>query len=71
MALISSGFLHTYVSYLDEPCTACLLLLSVDSEQFSVLSECKKKIVEVSTVRLCVELLVYYDDSTLLFPFRG
>jgi len=39
--------MYAYISYLDEPCNACLLLLTVDNGAFSVLSECKKKVVEV------------------------
>ncbi|XP_005090495.1 protein SAND [Aplysia californica] len=40
------GFLQAHVSYLDEECHTCLLLLSVDIEAFYILSECKAKIKE-------------------------
>ncbi|XP_041350139.1 protein SAND-like [Gigantopelta aegis] len=42
----SSGFLQAHVSYLDESCDTCLLLLSVDRESFFALSDCKTRIRE-------------------------
>ncbi|XP_052068147.1 vacuolar fusion protein MON1 homolog A-like [Mytilus californianus] len=42
----ASGFLQAHISYLDESCQTCMLLLSVDRESFFILSECKKKIQE-------------------------
>ncbi|KAI8764181.1 vacuolar fusion protein MON1 A [Biomphalaria glabrata] len=42
----AAGFLQAHVSYLDEECQTCLLLLSVDIEAFYTLSECKAKIQE-------------------------
>ena len=42
-----SGYLHGHVSYLDEECRVCLLLLSVNKDSFFTLSECRKKIKEV------------------------
>ncbi|GFR72861.1 vacuolar fusion protein MON1 homolog A-like [Elysia marginata] len=42
----ATGFLQAYVSYLDEDCQSCLLLLSVDIEAFYTLSECRAKIKE-------------------------
>ncbi|CAL1532083.1 unnamed protein product [Lymnaea stagnalis] len=42
----AAGFLQAHVSYLDDECHTCLLLLSVDIEAFYVLSECKAKIQE-------------------------
>lgn len=42
----SSGYLQAHISYLDEGCQTCLLLLSVDRESFFTLSECKNKILE-------------------------
>lgn len=42
-----SGYLYGHVSYLADDCEACLLLLSVDREQFFTLSEAKQKIVDV------------------------
>ncbi|XP_052253110.1 protein SAND-like [Dreissena polymorpha] len=42
----SSGFLQAHISYLDEACQTCLLLLSVDRDCFFTLSECKTKVTE-------------------------
>lgn len=50
--LCFSGYLYGHVSYLADDCEACLLLLSVDREQFFTLSEAKQKIVDVSC-KLC------------------
>jgi hypothetical protein len=46
----ANGFLHAHVSYLADDCQACLLLLTVDKDQFFVLSEAKQGIVNVSKV---------------------
>lgn len=43
----NSGYLHAHISYLDDTCNACLLLLSTDRDAFFPLSECKLKILEV------------------------
>ncbi|KAK7483687.1 hypothetical protein BaRGS_00025120 [Batillaria attramentaria] len=40
----ASGFLQAHVSYLDEDCQVCLLLLSVDRDSFFTLSEAKDRI---------------------------
>ncbi|XP_059152253.1 vacuolar fusion protein MON1 homolog A-like isoform X2 [Physella acuta] len=42
----AAGFLQAHVSYLDDECQTCLLLLSVDIEAFYILSDCKAKIKE-------------------------
>ncbi len=42
------GYLHAHISYLDEACECCLLLLTVDRDVFFTLSECKQKIQQVS-----------------------
>ncbi|WAR25300.1 MON1A-like protein [Mya arenaria] len=42
----SSGFLQAHISYLDEACQTCLLLLTVDRDSFFTLSGCKTKITE-------------------------
>ncbi|CAM1324116.1 MON1A (predicted), partial [Pycnogonum litorale] len=42
----SGGFLHGHISYIDESCPACLLLLTVDKDAFFTLAECRQKIVE-------------------------
>lgn len=53
----SNGFLHGHVSYLSEDCEACLMLLSVDSEQFFALSEAKKKIIDKLRRTNCLEAI--------------
>lgn len=42
-----SGCLHAHISYLDDPCDVCLVLLTVNPEQFQVLSNFKQLIGEV------------------------
>eukprot|EP00053_Salpingoeca_punica_P013013 m.117070 g.117070 ORF g.117070 m.117070 type:complete len:541 (-) comp16087_c0_seq2:294-1916(-) len=42
----TEGFLYAHVSYIDEACTACLLLLSNNKDVFPELSECRTKIVQ-------------------------
>lgn len=42
----TNGFLHAHVSYLDDSCEACLLLMSVNIESFEELSSAKKNISE-------------------------
>jgi vacuolar fusion protein MON1 len=42
----TNGFLHAYVSYLDDACEACLLLISVNIESFEELSKAKQNITE-------------------------
>lgn len=42
----SRAYLHAHISYLDESCQICLVLLSVDKDMFYTLSECKNKIQE-------------------------
>jgi len=42
-----SGYLHAHISYVDDSCQTCLLLLAVDKDLFHKLSECKDKIKEV------------------------
>uniref|UniRef100_A0A1A9WMB6 Vacuolar fusion protein MON1 homolog n=1 Tax=Glossina brevipalpis TaxID=37001 RepID=A0A1A9WMB6_9MUSC len=41
-----NGFMHAHVSYLSENCQACLLLFSVDKDDFLDLSAIKKRITE-------------------------
>lgn len=53
----SSGFLHAHISYLDDSCPACLLLLTVDKELFYSLQECRRKIVERLRKHHCLELI--------------
>ncbi|ESO02314.1 hypothetical protein HELRODRAFT_65589, partial [Helobdella robusta] len=44
-----NGYLHCHISYLDDACKVCLLLLSVNKDSFYVLSECKNRIKEKLT----------------------
>ncbi|XP_015123688.1 vacuolar fusion protein MON1 homolog A [Diachasma alloeum] len=53
----SNGFMHAHVSYLAEDCQACLLLLTVDRDVFSTLSEAKQKIVERLRRTNCLEAI--------------
>jgi len=50
-----NGYLFGHISYLAEDCEACLLLLTVDREQFFVLSEAKQKIVDRLRRHQCLE----------------
>ncbi len=47
IVILSRGYLHAHISYLDEECQCCLLLLTVDRDVFFTLSECKQKIQQV------------------------
>lgn len=38
------GFLHAHISYLDEDCAACLVLLSADRDSFFALSDARNKV---------------------------
>jgi len=53
----NSGYLYAHVSYLDDNCPACLLLLSTDRNAFFTLSECKMKIMERLEKHKCIEHL--------------
>lgn len=53
----NSGYLYAHVSYLDDNCPACLLLLSTDRNAFFTLSECKAKILEKMERHKCLEHL--------------
>ena len=51
----SSGFLHAHVSYLPNDSPACLLLFSVNKEDFFNMQECQQRIISVSLqVMYCV-----------------
>lgn len=43
----SSGCLHAYISYLDDGCDVCLVLLTVNPEHFQILADFKQTISEV------------------------
>uniref|UniRef100_A0A8C4Q863 Vacuolar fusion protein MON1 homolog n=1 Tax=Eptatretus burgeri TaxID=7764 RepID=A0A8C4Q863_EPTBU len=49
------GFFYAHISYLDEACTLCLLLLSTDKEAFFTVSDCKRRVL----ARLCKHDLVH------------
>jgi len=53
----NSGYLYAHVSYLDDTCNACLLLLSTDRNAFFPLSDCKAKIMERLNKYKCIEAL--------------
>jgi len=53
----NSGYLYAHVSYLQDGCPACLLLLSTDKNAFFELSECKLKILERMQKFNCIEHL--------------
>ena len=44
----SRGFLYAHVSYVDEACRSCLLLISNnrDSDTFHNLSDCRQRVVK-------------------------
>ena len=43
-----SGYLYAHISYLEDNCPACLLLLSTDRNAFFELAETRLKTIEVS-----------------------
>lgn len=53
----NSGYLHAYVSYFEDDCPACLLLLSTDRNSFFELAECQVKIKERLDRYKCLEVL--------------
>ncbi|KAB0803478.1 hypothetical protein PPYR_00448 [Photinus pyralis] len=53
----SSGFLYGHVSYLAEDCQACLILLTVEGDAFSSLSEAKQRVVERLRRGSCLEAI--------------
>lgn len=48
--VVFSGYLYAHISYLDDNCPACLLLLSTDRDAFFELAETRLKTVEVSCI---------------------
>jgi len=53
----NSGYLHAYVTYFEDNCPACLLLLSTDRNSFFELSGCKAKIKERLDKYKCLEAI--------------
>ena len=50
VVVVFSGYLYAHISYLDDNCPACLLLLSTDRDAFFELAETRLKTVEVSCI---------------------
>lgn len=67
----SNGYLHCHVSYLDEGCRVCLLLLSVNKDSFFVLSECRNKIMEKMTKNNSMKQLIEALPNEFQTPIRA
>lgn len=52
-----NAYLYAHVSYLSDDCPACLILLSVDRNDFFVLSEMKKQITEKLRRQQCLKAI--------------
>lgn len=52
-----NGYLYAHVSYLTDECPACLILLSVDRNDFFVLSEMKKQITDKLGRQQCLKAI--------------
>lgn len=52
-----NGYLYAHVSYLSDNCPACLILLSVDRNDFFVLSEMRKQIIEKLMRQQCLKAI--------------
>eukprot|EP00729_Bicosta_minor_P010990 gene10990-35419_t len=50
----NSGFLHAHVSYVDEACSSCLLLITNEKDAFMQLHECRTKIVQALSSNGCL-----------------
>lgn len=50
----NAGFLHAHVSYVDEDCTACLLLITNNRDAFFELKSCRAKIVQSLSSNGCL-----------------
>ena len=50
----NTGFLHAHVSYVDEDCTTCLLLITNEKDTFFELKECRTKIVQALSSNGCL-----------------
>ncbi|ELT95737.1 hypothetical protein CAPTEDRAFT_164017 [Capitella teleta] len=59
----SGGYLHAHISYMDEECRSCLLLLTVDRDVFFTLSECKEKIRERLVKYKCLAAIAESVDQ--------
>ncbi|XP_062510405.1 protein SAND-like isoform X2 [Corticium candelabrum] len=63
----NTGYLHAHVSYLEDDCPACLLLLSTEKDKFFTLSDCKKNIVERMKSSGCMQAI---NDSLARESYR-
>eukprot|EP00038_Savillea_parva_P002481 m.114717 g.114717 ORF g.114717 m.114717 type:complete len:491 (+) comp10854_c0_seq2:327-1799(+) len=50
----NTGFLHAHVSYIDEACTTCLLLITNNRDAFFELKNCRSKIVQSLSSNGCL-----------------
>eukprot|EP00039_Didymoeca_costata_P020327 m.340869 g.340869 ORF g.340869 m.340869 type:complete len:515 (-) comp19609_c0_seq1:132-1676(-) len=50
----NTGFLHAHVSYVDEDCTTCLLLITNEKDSFYQLKDCRHKIVQILSSNGCL-----------------
>jgi hypothetical protein len=50
----NTGFLHAHVSYVDEACSSCLLLITNEKDSFYELQECRTKIVQTLSSNGCL-----------------
>ncbi|XP_064632667.1 vacuolar fusion protein MON1 homolog A-like [Lineus longissimus] len=53
----TSGYLHGHVSYLDDECNSCLLLLTVDRDTFFKLSDCRNRILDRLKRHNCLQAI--------------
>ena len=66
IVVVFSGYLYAHISYLDDNCPACLLLLSTDRDAFFELAETRLKTVEVSCISLTLSLPQVTETEFLL-----
>lgn len=50
----NTGFLHAHVSFVDEECTTCLLLITNEKNSFYELKQCRTKIVQALSSNGCL-----------------
>jgi len=50
MLFFFRGCLHAHISYLDDACDVCLVLMTVNPEHFEILSDFKQRIGEVKLI---------------------
>jgi len=52
------GCLHAHISYLDDSCDICLVLMTVNPEHFQILSDFKQRIGEVKIHLIFIYLII-------------